>query len=265
MKTNEYNNMNFKQVDIYYKILLIGPRKVGKTQILRRICKEDFNENYSPSFGIDFRILKYHSENLVVQLIELAGKAGISSEIIKDYIIESDCFICVYDITNINSVQELISLVKFYENIIPENNKEQFWYFVGNKNDDSRRECTNRQEKLFPDVPKKGRSVFNINGKVIVKENFGFIEISTKNDKDINIMFKNVIRQINEMRNNKINERNENKNRGRNNRNINNNNDDNFDSSRKFNENISENKINSEKDNNNDKEEKKHDKKCEIF
>ena len=123
------------------------------------------------------RLLKYHSENLVVQLIELAGKAGISSEIIKDYIIESDCFICVYDITNINSVQELISLVKFYENIIPENNKEQFWYFVGNKNDDSRRECTNRQEKLFPDVPKKGRSVFNINGKVIVKENFGFTDL----------------------------------------------------------------------------------------
>ena len=56
--------------------------------------------------------------------------------------------------------------------------------------------------------------MFNINGKVIVKENFGFIEISTKNDKDINIMFKNTIRQINEMRNNKINERNENKNRG---------------------------------------------------
>ena len=132
MKTNEYNNMNFKQVDIYYKILLIGPRKVGKTQILRRICKEDFNENYSPSFGIDFRILKYHSENLVVQLIELAGKAGISSEIIKDYIIESDCFICVYDITNMDTFTELNYWFDSTKDII---NEKTVMGIVGNKSD----------------------------------------------------------------------------------------------------------------------------------
>ena len=263
MKNNDYNNLNYKRMEIYYKILLIGPRKVGKSQILRRICKENFNENYSPSFGIDFRIQKYYSENLIVQFIELAGKACISDEIIKDYIIESDCFICVYDITNINSVQELISLVKFYENFIPDNNKEQYWYFVGNKCDDKRRECTNRQEKLFPDVPKRGRSVFNINGKVVIKENIGFIEVSAKDNKDINIMFKNVIKQINERKNTKPDDKNENKTKGRNYRSINNINENNYDSSRKFNEDMNENKINNEDINTS--EEKKHDKGCVIF
>ena len=86
MKNNDYNNLNFKKVDIYYKILFIGPLKVGKSQIIRRICKEDFNENYSPSFGIDFRIQKYHSENLIIQLIELTGKSSISEDIIKNNI-----------------------------------------------------------------------------------------------------------------------------------------------------------------------------------
>ena len=266
MKNNDYNNLNFKRVDIYYKILFIGPLKVGKSQIIRRICKESFNENYSQSFGIDFRIQKYHSENIVIQLIEITGKTAISEDIIKEYIIEADCFICVYDITNINSVQELISLVKYYENFIPDDNKEQFWYFVGNKRDNKNRECTDRQEKLFPDVPKKGRTVYNINGKVIIKENIDFIEVSAKDkkDKNIKIMFENAIKQIRERKSNKTEDKIENKNKGRNHKNINNNNnDDNFNSSRKLNDNKSDVIMELEKDENED--DKKPDKKCDIF
>ena len=59
--------------------------------------------------------LKYYSDNLVIQIIELADKSYSSHDIVKEYIIEADCFICIYDITNINSVRELIDLVKNYE------------------------------------------------------------------------------------------------------------------------------------------------------
>ena len=44
--------------------------------------------------------------------------------IIKEYIIDTDCFICIYDITNINSVRELSLLVNFCEECIPKDNKK---------------------------------------------------------------------------------------------------------------------------------------------
>ena len=252
MKNNAYNKVpSFKRVEIYYKILLIGPRKVGKTQILKRICKEDFNEKYSPSFGVDFRIQKYYSENLVVQIIELSEKNQIAQDIIKEYIIEADCFICIYDITNINSVRELSLLVNYCEEFIPNDNKKQCWYFVGNKSDDKNRECTNRPENLFNYVP---------------YGNIGFIEISAKENKSVDIMFRNAIMRINDLRKIKGGERNDMRSKGKNhhNRNISpNNNDEIINSEKRLKD------IKKENTGNNDKidkiDEKEENKKCEIF
>ena len=252
MKNNAYNKVpSFKRVEIYYKILLIGPRKVGKTQILKRICKEDFNEKYSPSFGVDFRIQKYYSENLVIQIIELSDRPDISSDILKEYIIEADCFICIYDITNINSVRELSLLVNYCEEFIPNDNKKQCWYFVGNKSDDKNRECTNRPENLFNYVP---------------YGNIGFIEISAKENKSVDIMFRNAIMRINDLRKIKGGERNDMRGKGKNhhNRNISPNNNDEIINSEKTLKDIKKENMG-----NNDKidkiDEKEENKKCEIF
>ena len=257
MKNNVSNKVpSFKRIDLYYKILLIGPRKVGKTQILKRICKEGFNEKYSPSFGVDFRIQKYYSENLVVQIVELSEKNQINSDIVRELIIDADCFICIYDITNINSVRELTLLVNYCEQIIPSDNKKQCWYFVGNKCDDKNRECTNRPENLFNYVP---------------TGNIGFIEISAKEDKSVDIMFRNTIMRIADMRKTKTKRKNENRGKGkRNNRNVNiNNNDENFNSTKRFKDNKKENIGKNDNDKNNEKvdknDEKLEDKKCEIF
>ena len=186
MQNNANNKQtSFKRMEIYYKILLIGPRRVGKTQILKRICKEDFNDNYSPSLGLDFRIQKYHTKNLIVQIIELSDKEEISHDVIKDHMIKADCFICIYDITNINSVRELSDLVNYYEQFIPSDNKKQCWYFVGNKSDDKNRECSNRPENLFNYTP---------------YGNIGFIEVSAKENTYIDSMFGNAIMRIGELR-----------------------------------------------------------------
>ena len=222
MLNSVLNRQNTKRMDIYYKVLLIGPRRVGKTQILKRICHEEFNENYSPSFGLDFRIQKYYSDNLVIQIIELADKSYSNYDIVKEYIMEADCFICIYDITNINSVRELMDLVKDYEQYIPQDNKNQCWYFVGNKCDDKNRECTNRPENLFTYVP------YN---------NIGFIEISAKENKFIEDMFRNVIMRINDMHKAKYPNKNGLKSSRKNNRYINNNiNENNMNSTKRLNE-----------------------------
>lgn len=251
MLNNVLNRQNTKRIDIYYKVLLIGPRRVGKTQILKRICHEEFNENYSPSFGLDFRIQKYYSDNLVIQIIELADKSYSSHDIVKEYIMEADCFICIYDITNINSVRELSLLVNYCEETIPNDNKKQCWYFVGNKCDDKNRECTNRPENLFNYVP------FG---------NIGFIEISAKENKFVDIMFRNAIMRIADLRKTKAGDKNDmrGKVRNYNNRNINiNNNDENINSDKRLKDTKKENLGNNDKMNKID--EKMENKKCEIF
>jgi hypothetical protein len=130
--------------------------------------------------------------------MEIADRNEIAEEILKEYIIDADCFICIYDITNINSVRELIDLVKYYEGFIPPDNKKQCWYFVGNKSDDKNRECTNRPENLFSYVP---------------YGNIGFIEISAKENKNksIDTMFRSAIMRIKELRKNSNEDKNKEK------------------------------------------------------
>ena len=40
----------------YYTLIIIGDNKVGKTQLLHRLNGEEFQRDYFPTFGVDFRI-----------------------------------------------------------------------------------------------------------------------------------------------------------------------------------------------------------------
>ena len=181
---NDINQINFTKDDLYYKIMLIGGSYVGKTQILKRFCREEFEEKYFPTFGMDFRVQKYFFENLTitVQIIEVAGKNIPPEELLKAYILDADCFICVYDVSKKDSVSELNNIISNYERLIGNDNKKsQCWYFVGNKNDVINRECSNNIANIFDHTP---------------LGTIGFIEVSAKENKFIENMFNNAIFQI---------------------------------------------------------------------
>ena len=190
---NDLNQMNIDKDDLYYKIMLIGSKYVGKTQILKRFCKEPFEERYKPTFGLDFRVQKYFFESITttVQILDVSGKNFPSKEILKDYILDTDCFICVYDISKLNTVNELNNLILEYERIIQTNNKKQCWYFVGNKSDLKNRECSDNPADLFGYTP---------------LGSIGFIEVSAKNNKFIQNLFNNAIFQIKNIKRKRINE-----------------------------------------------------------
>ena len=179
---NDLKMMDFEKMGLYYKIMVIGGKNVGKTQILKRFCKEKFDENYSPTFGMDFRIQKVYDERskltVKVQLVEVSGKYVPPQELLREYIIDADCFIGVYDISSENTVKELNNLVSYYEKIIPRDNKKQNWYFVGNKCDLRNREIPDKPSDIFGYTPL---------GCI------GFIEVSAKDNRYINTMFNNVI------------------------------------------------------------------------
>ena len=55
----KFSKLKTKEQDLttpYYKLVIIGENEVGKTQLLHRLNDENFDEKYSPTFGIDFRI-----------------------------------------------------------------------------------------------------------------------------------------------------------------------------------------------------------------
>ena len=132
---------------------------------------------------MDFRVQKYFFENFTttIQIIEVSGKNTPSKDLLQSYILDSDCFICVYDVSKRESVNELNSMISDYEKIIANNNKSQCWYFVGNKNDTINRECSNNPADIFGYTP---------------LGTIGFIEVSAKENKFIENMFNNTIFQI---------------------------------------------------------------------
>ena len=43
---------------VEYKVLMIGSTKVGKTVLLSQYCDKIFNEGFTSTVGIDFRVAK---------------------------------------------------------------------------------------------------------------------------------------------------------------------------------------------------------------
>ena len=55
-KSSKFKSKDQDPSTPYYKLIIIGENEVGKTQLLHRLNEENFEEKYSPTFGIDFRI-----------------------------------------------------------------------------------------------------------------------------------------------------------------------------------------------------------------
>ncbi len=179
---NDFNQMNFEKMGLYYKIMIIGSQNVGKTQILKRLCNEEFDDNYSPTFGMDFRIQKVYDEKskltVKVQIVEVSGKHQLPKELLNEYISDTDCFIAVYDISRIETLNELKNLLMEYQRIHSE--KVQNWYFVGNKCDLKHREVSDNKIDNFKDI-------------AIPLETIDFLEVSAKDNRNIDIMFNNCV------------------------------------------------------------------------
>ena len=163
----------------YYKLVLIGENEVGKTQLLHRMSDENFDEKYSPTFGLDFRIkpiLGDKGKHLGdLQIIDIAGKTDdIHEKIESDFINDANAFLCLFDISNVYSLDKAIRIMESYKNKISSDLNTTKWYLVGNKKD----------------LDTKGNEVPNY-----YKTKFeNYFEISTKTSKDE--VFQSMIRDI---------------------------------------------------------------------
>ena len=122
----------------YFKIIIIGDSRIGKTQLLHRLNDEQFQEKYFPTFGLDFRIKSITGDNQQscdLQLIDISGeKNKIYETIEKDLVKSANALICVFDISDEYSVIKAVEIKEEYEKLIGDR-AFKLWYLIGTKKD----------------------------------------------------------------------------------------------------------------------------------
>lgn len=140
----------------YFKLVIIGPKEVGKSQIIKKfIAEEEFDSNYYPTYLIDFHIKKLYDdftkETNEIQIIEIAGNNFIiqidtdeneekykekDEKIIMEVFKDAEAVIIVYDLSKDSSFFEAEEILKaiLYNSKI-ENLNEKIWCITGNKKD----------------------------------------------------------------------------------------------------------------------------------
>ncbi|KAM3145992.1 hypothetical protein pb186bvf_001970 [Paramecium bursaria] len=89
------------QKEYVFKILLIGDSEVGKSSLLFRFADDNFNEQFLPTIGVDFKVrtLSCQGNEVKLQIWDTAGQEKFR-KIISSYYKGAQGILIVFDITN---------------------------------------------------------------------------------------------------------------------------------------------------------------------
>ena len=162
-----------------YKVLLLGDSTVGKTCFLMKYTDKTFQDIHMATIGLDYRLRSMRlksGKSIKLQIWDTAGQDRFRA-ITKNYYKGSHGIILIYDITNIQSFEN----VKTWVNQIREEaSSNVIIYIAGNKVDmeDERKVDRDDGEKLAEDL------------------GFPFVETSAKNGININETFEDLVERI---------------------------------------------------------------------
>ena len=173
------------------KLMILGDSYVGKSSLLNRYCKNEFDDKYKATIGVDFQIKILNIDNKKIKL-EIWDTAGMERYRIltKNYFNGSDGFIILYDITNRESFNNINNWIQQIKDLVGDDLK---CILFGNKSD------LNKEREV------------NINeGKELAKLfNFPFYEISAKEgtniEKGLNSIIINILGDIQTIKNKRKN------------------------------------------------------------
>lgn len=165
------------------KFCLIGSESVGKTCFANQLDSKPFQEEYEPTFGLQFLIYfsSLDDTDIKNQIYDCSGKENCS-ELVNEFCRTSNGVLAFYDITNENSFLELKSKLEPLKSIL---NTNSTVILIGNKLDLWEQRA----------VSKEDAEIFAKNNK------FLFTEISLKSSttsaqETLKKLTENVIRKI---------------------------------------------------------------------
>merc|ERR1712130_835654 len=128
MTANDFGNPLRK-----FKLVFLGEQSVGKTSLITRFMYDSFDNTYQATIGIDFLSKTMYLEDRTVrlQLWDTAGQERFRS-LIPSYIRDSTVAVVVYDITNVNSFEQV---TRWVEDVRAERGNDVIIVLVGNKTD----------------------------------------------------------------------------------------------------------------------------------
>ena len=161
-----------------FKVSLIGDSSTGKTSILLRFIDDYFTEDTKSTIGVDFKLVSFELEPKIyakMQIWDTCGSERFKS-LTSSFIKTCSAFILIFDLTRKNTFHNIDHWIK----IIKENTSPKFMILIGNKSD-----LINER---------------NIDKEIILdyceKNLFNYMEISAKNNLNIEKLFKEVAHQL---------------------------------------------------------------------
>ena len=157
------------------RVLTIGYTDVGKTSIILRFTKNQFNDKYVSTIGIDFKskTLEIDKNSVKITVFDTAGQEKYKG-IVKSFYNKANGILLTFDLSNKESFSRLDYWVEELKEHIASN--ELYILLVGNKKDKKEREVTFEEAHQYAE-----------------NNNFGgYFEVSAKDGEGINEMFINV-------------------------------------------------------------------------
>lgn len=107
--------MDRDDVDILFKVVIIGDTAVGKTQILNRALFDKFDINSKPTLGVDFKRkdLDVKGKRVRINLWDTAGQERYKA-INQSFYSNAQAAILVFDITRKATFESLDIWLKSY-------------------------------------------------------------------------------------------------------------------------------------------------------
>ena len=121
------------EYDYLFKLILVGDSYVGKTNILSKYIKNEFNQNTKSTVGVEFgaKLLKIEDKIIKAQIWDTAGQERYKSITSAYYKGAKGAFI-VYDITNRLTFE---SVDKWVQDLNLNSDKNITLLLIGNKKD----------------------------------------------------------------------------------------------------------------------------------
>ena len=178
-------NADNKSFDMIFKIILIGDSGVGKTNILSKFIKNEFEERLKPTVGVEFGSKNFTIDGYLVkaQIWDTAGEERYRSITSAYYKGAKGCLL-VYSITDRRSFD---NIDKWIEQLKGNSDEDLCIILVGNKIDIEDFVDVKTEEGM-----EKAKSL-----------NIPFMETSALNNQNIDKVFQKLIEEVYE-KNNKI-------------------------------------------------------------